>query len=76
MYFCVIENEFGEKKYFECLPNCVVLSFSMPLYSTFKAMWLMLQRDTPTDYVISTGETTSVRKFVELAFSEVGIEIE
>lgn len=35
----------------------------------------MLQRDTPTDYVISTGETTSVRNFIEMAFSEVGIEI-
>jgi len=40
-----------------------------------EAMWLMLQRDTPTDYVISTGETTSVRNFIEMAFSEVGIEI-
>ncbi|OBZ34629.1 GDP-mannose 4,6-dehydratase [Methanohalophilus sp. DAL1] len=41
-----------------------------------KAMWLMLQQDQPEDFVIATGETHSVREFVELAFREVGIEIE
>lgn len=41
-----------------------------------KAMWLMLQEDVPDDYVIATGETHSVREFVELAFYESGIEIE
>jgi len=41
-----------------------------------EAMWLMLQQDKPDDYVIATGETHSVREFVELAFSHVGIEIE
>lgn len=41
-----------------------------------KAMWLMLQQDTPDDYVIATNETRTVREFVEIAFSEVGIEIE
>lgn len=41
-----------------------------------EAMWLMLQQDTPEDYVIATGETHSVREFVELAFAEVGIHIE
>jgi GDPmannose 4,6-dehydratase len=40
-----------------------------------KAMWLMLQQDTPEDYVIATGEDHSVREFVELAFSEVGISL-
>ncbi len=40
-----------------------------------EAMWLMLQQDTPDDYVIATGETHSVREFVELAFKEVGIDI-
>ena len=40
-----------------------------------KAMWLMLQQETPDDYVIATGETHSVREFTELAFREVGIEI-
>ncbi len=41
-----------------------------------EAMWLMLQQDEPDDYVIATGETHSVREFVELAFREVGVEIE
>lgn len=40
-----------------------------------EAMWLMLQHDEPDDFVIATGETHSVREFVELAFGEVGIEI-
>ncbi|MGJ5628490.1 GDP-mannose 4,6-dehydratase [Nostoc sp. CALU 1950] len=38
-----------------------------------KAMWLMLQKDQPDDYVISTGETHSVREFLELAFSYVNL---
>ena len=37
---------------------------------------MMLQQDKPEDFVISTGETTSVRKFVELAFAEVDIVVE
>ena len=41
-----------------------------------EAMWLMLQQDTPDDFVISTGETHSVHEFVELAFSEVGLDWE
>lgn len=41
-----------------------------------EAMWLILQQEKPEDYVIATGETYSVRDFVETAFSEVGIEIE
>jgi len=40
-----------------------------------EAMWLMLQQKTPDDYVIATGETHSVRTFVEMAFREIGIEI-
>jgi GDPmannose 4,6-dehydratase len=39
-----------------------------------KAMWLMLQQDEPDDYVVATGETHSVREFVQLAFQHVGIE--
>jgi len=38
-----------------------------------KAMWLMLQREKPDDYVIATGENHSVREFLELAFKVVGI---
>lgn len=41
-----------------------------------EAMWLMLQQDEPDDYVIATGETHSVREFVENAFDRVGINIE
>jgi len=39
-------------------------------------MYLMMQQDTPKDYVLSTGKTMSVRKFVELAFAHQGISIE
>jgi len=39
-----------------------------------KAMWLMLQRKTPRDYVIGTGENHSVREFVELAFKILGLD--
>ena len=38
-----------------------------------QAMWLMLQQDKPEDYVIATGETHSVKEFVELAFSFVDL---
>ncbi len=38
-----------------------------------KAMWLMLQQDAAEDFVISTGETHSVREFCEVAFSVVGL---
>ena len=41
-----------------------------------EAMWLMLQQDTPDDYVIATGTTTTVRDFVSLAFAELGIDID
>jgi GDPmannose 4,6-dehydratase len=41
-----------------------------------EAMWLMLQQDKPQDFVISTGETHTVREFCELAFQEAGYEIE
>lgn len=41
-----------------------------------RAMWLILQQDKPDDYVIATGESHSVREFVELAFREIGVEIE
>ena len=39
-------------------------------------MYLILQADEPDDYVLATGETRSVREFVELAFAEVGRSIE
>ncbi len=40
-----------------------------------EGMWRMLQQDTPGDYVLATGETHRVRRFVELAFAEVGRRI-
>lgn len=39
-----------------------------------RAMWLMLQQDTPDDYVISTGTTHSVEDFASLAFATVGLD--
>jgi GDPmannose 4,6-dehydratase len=41
-----------------------------------RCMWLMLQRDTPDDYVVATGITTTVRRFCELAFAAAGIAVE
>ena len=40
-----------------------------------EAMWLILQQDTPEDFVIATGTTTRVREFIRMAFAEVGIEV-
>ncbi len=39
-----------------------------------EAMWLMLQQDEPDDYVIATGETHSIREFLEVAFSHVELD--
>lgn len=39
-----------------------------------EAMWMMLQKDSPQDYVICTGETHTIREFLDVAFSHVGIE--
>ncbi len=39
-----------------------------------EGMWLMLQQDTPDDYVLATGETHSIEEFLDLAFKEIGIE--
>ena len=41
-----------------------------------KMMWLMLQQDAPDDYVIATGETHSVREFLEVVFEHAGLDIE
>jgi GDPmannose 4,6-dehydratase len=40
-----------------------------------RAMWLMLQQDEPDDYVIASGETRTVREFVDAAFGRLGIEL-
>lgn len=41
-----------------------------------RGMWLMLQQDAPEDFVLATGETYTVREFIEWAFIEVGVQIE
>ena len=41
-----------------------------------EAMWLMLQQDEPSDYVVATGEEHSVREFVEIAFEHAGLDSE
>jgi GDPmannose 4,6-dehydratase len=41
-----------------------------------RAMWLMLQQDTPDDYVIATGEAHSVKELVEVAFAHAGLDWE
>jgi GDPmannose 4,6-dehydratase len=40
-----------------------------------EAMWRMLQQETPEDFVIATGQTTSIRDFVRMAFAEIGVEL-
>jgi GDPmannose 4,6-dehydratase len=39
-------------------------------------MWLMLQQDKGDDYVVATGETTSVRDMCEIAFAHVGLKVD
>ncbi len=41
-----------------------------------EGMWCILQQDSPDDYVLATGETHTVREFVELAFGQIGRPIE
>lgn len=41
-----------------------------------RAMWLMLQQETPQDFVISTGQTQTVRRLVEVAFGHLGLDWE
>ena len=41
-----------------------------------EAMWLMLQQDSPEDYVVASGETHSVRRFCEIAFGHAGLKWE
>ena len=39
-----------------------------------EAMWMMLQQDCPEDYVICTGETHTIREFLDVAFSHIGVD--
>jgi len=40
-----------------------------------EGMWRILQQDTPEDFVLATGITTSIRDFVKMAFAEIGVEL-
>jgi GDPmannose 4,6-dehydratase len=40
-----------------------------------EGMWRMLQQDVPSDFVLATGETHSIREFCELSFKEIGVEL-
>ena len=40
------------------------------------AMWMMLQQDKPDDYVIATGETHTVKEFLEVVFKHAGLSVE
>lgn len=41
-----------------------------------EAMWRILQQETPEDFIIATGKTTSIRDFVRMAFQEIGVELQ
>lgn len=41
-----------------------------------EAMWMMLQQEQPEDFVIASGETYTVRQFVDMAFEEIGVKLE
>jgi GDPmannose 4,6-dehydratase len=40
-----------------------------------EGMWLILQQETPEDFVLATGITTEIREFVKMAFTEIGVEL-
>jgi len=50
--------------------------YFLNLISCGEGMWKMLQHSEPDDFVLATGKSHSVRKFCELTFQEVGIELE
>jgi GDPmannose 4,6-dehydratase len=41
-----------------------------------EGMWRIMQQDKPTDYVLATGTTTSIRDFCKMTFAELGIDLE
>ena len=60
-----------------CVRGDVTRGFtnSERVYCALQAMWMMMQQKEPTDLVIATGETHSVREFVELAFAHIGVTL-
>ena len=74
MVALVVLYSFGSSS-LSILRPCV---FFIPLFFSSSpplGIWMMLQRETPEDFVLATGETHSVRQFVQLAFQEIGKEI-
>ena len=65
-----LKNEFQSAKEVERLTAMVEEQQTL-----LHAMWLMLQADTPDDYVIATNETRTVREFADTAFKHVGIDL-
>lgn len=70
----VAKIHLGELEYFE-LGNLDARRDWGHARDYVEAIWLMLQQDIPEDMVIATGESHSVREFVELAFQHIGKEI-
>ena len=73
-----IAQGFQDKLYLgNAVAPCLMLAGHLPGYAKdyVECMWLILQRDTPEDFVIATGEMHTVREFATLAFHEVGIEL-
>ena len=73
----MLRNGFRKRKAQKFCNNrrCRIYSTSTFAGNHVEAMWLILQQDKPEDYVIATGETHTVREFVELAFKQVDVNI-
>ena len=69
----VAEVKLGKRKYVE-LGNLDAKRDWGYAKDYVQAMWLMLQQDEPEDFVIATGQTHTVREFLQLAFARVGIK--
>lgn len=71
-----IKHSIENKKDFEpiCVGNISARRDWQSASDCCEALWLMLNQEKPTEYVIGSGETHSVREFIELAFKEAGIE--
>jgi GDPmannose 4,6-dehydratase len=71
---CIKEIQAGKREYME-LGNIDSLRDWGHSKDYVRGMWLMLQQDTPDDYVLATGKTTSVREFIEKCFEYIGDKI-
>jgi len=71
---CIKEIQAGKREYME-LGNIDSLRDWGHSKDYVRGMWLMLQQETPDDYVLATGKTTSVREFIEKCFEYIGDKI-